>query len=75
LPSREAEHLSLCDRIAPHWGKVIKVRSAKEISGDASLLREHDLEVPPLVDLFSSLGLEIPKNIEEAKRKLKKVLI
>ncbi|MCA6214399.1 MULTISPECIES: energy-coupling factor ABC transporter ATP-binding protein [Thermococcus] len=76
LSSHEAEYLTLCDRIALlDGGKVIKVGSPEEILGNADLLREHNLDVPPLVDLFSSLGLEIPKSIEEAKRKLKKVLI
>ncbi|ACS90372.1 MULTISPECIES: energy-coupling factor ABC transporter ATP-binding protein [Thermococcus] len=75
LSSHEAEYLTLCDRIVLlSEGKIVKIGSPEEILRNAGLLREHNLDVPSLIDLFSSLGLEIPRSLEEAKRKLKKVL-
>lgn len=72
LASHAAEYLAMCDRIALiDGGLVIKVGKPEEVFGNVALLREHNLDVPPLIELFLELGLGVPKNIEDAKKKLK----
>ncbi|WP_324735400.1 ATP-binding cassette domain-containing protein [Thermococcus sp. SY098] len=67
LASHEAEYLALCDRIALiDRGRIIKVGTPEEILRDVELLKAHNLEVPPLIELFLSLGLGMPKNLEDA---------
>ncbi|NJE84827.1 ATP-binding cassette domain-containing protein [Thermococcus sp. CX2] len=69
LASHEAEYLTLCDRIAlMDSGKIITVGTPEEILGNPRLLREHNLEVPSIVELFLSLGLKVPRNVEEARK-------
>lgn len=69
LASHEAEYLTLCDRIAlMDSGKVITVGTPEEILGNPRLLREHNLEVPSIAELFLSLGLKVPRNVEEARK-------
>ena len=72
LASHEADYLSLCDRIAlMDRGRIITVGTPEEILGNPELLREHNLDVPPLVELFLSLGLPLPRSTEEAMKILK----
>ncbi|AIF68778.1 ABC transporter ATP-binding protein [Palaeococcus pacificus DY20341] len=71
LASHEAEYLTMCDRVAlMDGGKVIAVGTPKEVFGNAELLKSHNLDVPPLIELFLSLGLDVPKDIGEAKTKI-----
>ncbi|CAI1491893.1 ABC transporter ATP-binding protein [Thermococcus nautili] len=75
LASHEADYLSLCDRIALiDGGRVVTVGTPEEILGNPELLRKHNLDVPPLVELFLSLGLPIPKDPEDARRKIMEAL-
>ncbi|WP_457753888.1 energy-coupling factor ABC transporter ATP-binding protein [Thermococcus sp.] len=72
LASHEAEYLTLCDRIALiDKGQIIKVGTPEEILGDVELLKAHNLEVPPLIELFLRLNLGVPKGLEDAIRKLR----
>ncbi|WP_048149486.1 energy-coupling factor ABC transporter ATP-binding protein [Palaeococcus ferrophilus] len=74
LASHEAEYLALCDRIAlMDGGRVIKVGPPEEVL-EPGLLREHNLDVPPMVELFHALGLGVPRNLEEAKALIDKLL-
>lgn len=71
LASHEVEYLTLCDRIALiDEGKIVKVGTPKQVLSDVKLLRKHNLDVPPLIELFLSLGLEVPKDLEEAKKSI-----
>ncbi|NJE07135.1 ATP-binding cassette domain-containing protein [Thermococcus sp. M39] len=71
LASHEAEYLTLCDRIALiDKGQIIKVGTPEEILGDVKLLKAHNLDVPPLIELFLSLNLGVPKNLEDAREKI-----
>ncbi|NJE06262.1 ATP-binding cassette domain-containing protein [Thermococcus sp. M36] len=71
LASHEAEYLGMCDRIAlMDGGRVIRVGTPEEILGTPELLREHNLDVPPLVELFLSLGLPVPRSVEEGRKLL-----
>ncbi|BAD85295.1 ABC-type cobalt transport system, ATPase component [Thermococcus kodakarensis KOD1] len=72
LASHEAEYLFLCDRIAlMDGGKIVKVGSPEEVLGNPELLRGHNLDVPPLVELFLRLGLKVPRSVEEGVELLK----
>ena len=71
LASHEAEYLTLCDKIALiDEGKIIKVGTPEEILGDVELLKAHNLDVPPLIELFLSLNLGVPKNLKDAREKI-----
>ncbi|ASJ06747.1 energy-coupling factor ABC transporter ATP-binding protein [Thermococcus pacificus] len=71
LASHEAEYLSLCDRIAlMDGGRIVTVGTPKEVLGNPDLLREHNLDVPPLAELFLSLDLPVPGSVEEGKKLL-----
>ncbi|AFL94674.1 cobalt ABC transporter ATPase 1 [Thermococcus cleftensis] len=73
LASHEADYLSLCDRIAlMDRGRIITVGTPEEILGNPGLLREHNLDVPPLVELFLNLGLPVPKSVNEGVEILRK---
>jgi cobalt/nickel transport system ATP-binding protein len=68
LASHEAEYLTLCDRVAlMDDGGIITVGPPEEVLGEVELLREHNLDVPPIVELFQALGLKVPRDVEEAK--------
>lgn len=68
LASHEAEYLTLCDRVAlMDDGRIITVGPPEEVLGEVELLREHNLDVPPIVELFQALGLKVPRDVEEAK--------
>ncbi|MBO8174734.1 MAG: ATP-binding cassette domain-containing protein [Thermococcus sp.] len=71
LASHEAEYLTLCDRIALiDRGEIIKVGTPEEILGSVELLKAHNLDIPPLIELFLSLNLGVPKNLEDAREKI-----
>ncbi|NJE01686.1 energy-coupling factor ABC transporter ATP-binding protein [Thermococcus sp. JdF3] len=71
LASHEADYLSLCDRIAlMDRGRIITVGTPEEVLGNPELLREHNLDVPPLAELFLSLGLRVPRSAEEGRKLL-----
>ncbi|ASJ11969.1 energy-coupling factor ABC transporter ATP-binding protein [Thermococcus thioreducens] len=71
LASHEAEYLGMCDRIAlMDGGRIIRVGTPEEILGNPELLREHNLDVPPLAELFLGLGLPVPRSVEEGRKLL-----
>lgn len=71
LASHEAHYLSLCDRVAlMDAGRIVTVGKPGEILGNPELLRKHNLDVPTLAELFLSLGLPVPRTVEEGKRLL-----
>ncbi|KUH33751.1 cobalt ABC transporter ATP-binding protein [Thermococcus celericrescens] len=71
LASHEADYLALCDRIAlMDGGRIVTVGTPEEILGNPELLREHNLDVPPLAELFLSLGLPVPRSAEEGRKLL-----
>ncbi|KPU62326.1 cobalt ABC transporter ATP-binding protein [Thermococcus sp. EP1] len=75
LSSHEAEYLTLCDRIALlDKGKIVTVGTPEEVFSNIDLLKAHNLDIPPLIELFLELGLGIPKGVEEAKNILKELL-
>lgn len=49
----------------------MKVGSPEEVLGNPELLRGHNLDVPPLVELFLRLGLKVPRSVEEGVELLK----
>ncbi|ASJ17376.1 cobalt ABC transporter ATP-binding protein [Thermococcus chitonophagus] len=66
LASHEPEYLLNCDRIALiSEGRLVKVGPPQDVL-IPELLRENDLDVPPLIELFYDLNLGIPKNLDEA---------
>ncbi len=72
LASHEAEYLSLCDRVALiDDGRIVALGGPEEILGNPELLREHNLDVPPLVELFLGLGLPVPRSVEEGRKILR----
>ena len=72
LASHEAEYLSLCDRVALiDDGRIVALGTPEEILGNPELLREHNLDVPPLVELFLGLGLPVPRSVEEGRKILR----
>ncbi len=71
LASHEADYLTLCDRIAlMDGGRIVTVGTPEEILGNPELLREHNLDVPPLAKLFLSLGLPVPRSVEDGRKLL-----
>lgn len=75
LSSHEAEYLTLCDRIALlDKGKIVTVGTPEEVFSNIDLLKAHNLDIPPLIELFLELGLGMPKGVEEAKNILKELL-
>lgn len=71
LASHEADYLALCDRIAlMDGGRIVTVGTPEEILGNPELLRKHNLDVPSLAELFLSLGLPVPRSVEEGRKLL-----
>ncbi|ASA77083.1 energy-coupling factor ABC transporter ATP-binding protein [Thermococcus sp. 5-4] len=71
LASHEADYLAMCDRIAlMDGGKIVTVGTPEEILGNPELLRRHNLDVPPLVELFLSLNMGVPRSLEDAREKI-----
>ncbi|QDA30930.1 ATP-binding cassette domain-containing protein [Thermococcus indicus] len=71
LASHEADYLALCDRIAlMDGGRIVTVGTPEEVLGNPELLRGHNLDVPPLAELFLGLGLPVPRSVEEGRKLL-----
>ena len=44
--------------------------ASEEILENPELLREHNLDIPPLAELFLSLGLPVLRSLEEGRKQL-----
>ena len=74
IATHDTELALKSDRVMILNRRIVGEGSPKEIFSDLSLLKENGLDAPQIVKLFLKLGLEVPRDVEEAVEIIKNYL-